>query len=127
MACQTLLIHADRLVPELCEPIISSGKVQGLVSEQGRVQIDVRALHVLSEVNERVDGPAGHRVFRVVASADSKHAKDGARLAHLKAVFFPDGHGAKRESSCSFLLSELLHAEAVVFVLEVSMGEHKAD
>ena len=67
-------------------------------------------LFVLHEVDDGVDGPARHGIIGVVAMADTEHAEDSARLAHLEAIFFPDWHGAKgQEAGLDFGMYNLIY------------------
>ena len=53
----------------------------------------------------------------------AEHAQNRTRLAHLEAVFLPDGHRAKRESSLSLKCSELFRGLAGVSIIDICVGQ----
>ena len=87
----------------------------------------MRDHHVLHEVDNGVDLPAGHGIVMVVAETDAEHADNCAGLAHLETIFFPNGHGAEGKETRGLQFAECGHFCTSIFVLEVSVCKHHAD
>ena len=64
-------------------------------------------------------------ILGVVSAADAEHAEDSAGLAHVEAIFHPDGQRAER--SLVLDLTEICEVHALVLVLEVSVTKESAD
>ena len=66
MLGETSLEHRDALIPKACEPLISSRLIEGCTAQEWRIDIEVRSLQVLHEVDKGIDGPSRHGIIAVV-------------------------------------------------------------
>ena len=117
---ETRLKDREHDIPVTIHPSVLGGRIGHLV-----VECNVLTSLVLEIVDDRVTGPAGHGILRVVSITDSKHAKDGAGLHNGEAIFLPHGHGAER--SCWLECWPIREFNAIVLILNFSDTKKQAD
>ena len=119
------LNHRDYFVPVLGEPRSSTCFIELAALEAGEDVAGELGLKILDKVDERVNLPGDCGVLSVVSKANTKHAKDTARLAVLLSILFPNGHGAERESCLQ--LGKSLETLTIILILEAGVTEKGAN
>jgi len=92
---ETSLDNGDDLAPVVIDPGLAHFFGDGLSTEHGLVVAFKLNHHILAEIHDGVNFPAGMGVLRVVTETDAEHAKNGAALGVHLTIFLPDGHLAK--------------------------------